>query len=99
MFSTDAPEIHLSRADVVYVGSDVSLNCTADGNPEPVVELRFTNQIKATGRRQTMLSISEAKLSNSGEYTCTATNEVGKRSSTTSLRVKGESDVTALNAD
>lgn len=99
MFFIDAPEIQLSPSVVVYVGNAVSLNCAADGNPEPEVELRFLNQTKATGRRQTTLSISEAKLSDAGNYTCTATNEVGSTMSITSLRVKGESDVTGVNVD
>ncbi|KAF4073719.1 hypothetical protein AMELA_G00246540 [Ameiurus melas] len=77
-------------SEVVKAGGDVSLNCTAEGNPEPEVRWSFQNHIKATGRRQTVLTISKAWLAHTGEYTCTATNDLGKDTRTVSLTVESD---------
>ncbi|XP_035381692.1 intercellular adhesion molecule 5 isoform X1 [Electrophorus electricus] len=70
-----APQI-VSRMNSVLVPifSDVSLNCSAEGNPEPTVMWSFKNQTIITGRRQSTLTISRATSANAGIYTCTATS-------------------------
>ncbi|XP_035380986.1 vascular cell adhesion protein 1-like [Electrophorus electricus] len=70
-----APQI-VSRMNSVLVPifSDVSLNCSAEGNPEPTVMWSFKNQTIITGRRQSTLTISRATSADAGIYTCTATS-------------------------
>lgn len=75
----------------------MSLSCTAEGNPEPEVRWSFQNHIKATGRRQTVLTISDAWLADAGVYTCTATNDHGNDIRTVSLMVESKSDVTGVS--
>lgn len=82
---------------MVKEGEDVSLNCTADGNPEPEVKWHFKSQTKATGRRQTTLTISKASADDDGHYTCTATNDLGNVIRTVSLIVKSKSDEIGVN--
>lgn len=77
---------------MVIEGGDVSLNCTAEGNPEPEVEWRFQNQSKLSGKGQAMLTISTVSFDDGGEYTCTATNDLGSVTKTVLLTVERESD-------
>ncbi|KAF4073716.1 hypothetical protein AMELA_G00246430 [Ameiurus melas] len=79
-----------NSSEVVEAGGDVSLSCTAEGNPEPEVRWSFQNHIKATGRRQTVLTISKAWLADAGVYTCTATNDLGNDTRTVSLTVESD---------
>lgn len=95
--SIDGPEIQpLGHSEVVKVGKDVSLTCTAEGNPVPVVKWSFQNQNKTTGRRQTILTIFKATSADAGEYTCTATNDFGNVTRTVTLSVTSKSDVIAV---
>ncbi|KAL7826835.1 hypothetical protein AOLI_G00320440 [Acnodon oligacanthus] len=74
------PEIESGDESVeVYEGRDVTLPCTAEGNPEPNIMWSFNNQSKTTGGRQTTLMISGATFDDGGEYTCTALNTIGSR--------------------
>ncbi|KAK2836257.1 hypothetical protein Q7C36_014126 [Tachysurus vachellii] len=83
------PEIQpVTRSEVVKAGNDLSLSCTAEGNPEPEVSWSFQNQTKATGRRQTILNLSKANSADAGEYLCTASNELGSKTRTVSLTVE-----------
>ncbi|KAM9494280.1 vascular cell adhesion protein 1-like [Clarias gariepinus] len=77
-------------------GEAVSLSCTAGGNPEPEVTWRFQSQIKATGRRQTTLTISEATFADDGVYTCTAMNDLGYDRRTVTVHVEGDCPVKIL---
>ncbi|XP_037396827.1 intercellular adhesion molecule 5 isoform X2 [Pygocentrus nattereri] len=83
------PEIESGDESVeVYEGRDVTLPCTAEGNPEPEVKWSFNNQSKTTGGRQTTLTISGATPADGGEYTCTATNTFGSQTRRVFLVVK-----------
>ncbi|KAL7883643.1 hypothetical protein SRHO_G00013010, partial [Serrasalmus rhombeus] len=83
------PEIESGDESVeVYEGRNVTLPCTAEGNPEPEVKWSFNNQSKTTGGRQTTLTISGATSADGGEYTCTATNTVGSQTRRVFLVVK-----------
>ncbi|XP_047663748.1 hemicentin-1-like isoform X3 [Tachysurus fulvidraco] len=83
------PEIQpVTPSEVVKAGNDLSLSCTAEGNPEPQVRWSFQNQTKATGRRQAILNLSKTKSADAGEYLCTASNELGSKTRTVSLTVE-----------
>ncbi|XP_045576432.1 hemicentin-1 isoform X1 [Salmo salar] len=88
-----APEFLLGNDTVeVSAGSDVSLNCSAEGNPPP--ELRWTNNdahnVKSsTEGRQRTIRITKATSTNAGIYICTATNRVGTATRTTTVTMKG----------
>uniref|UniRef100_A0AAR2K8A6 Ig-like domain-containing protein n=1 Tax=Pygocentrus nattereri TaxID=42514 RepID=A0AAR2K8A6_PYGNA len=85
------PEIESGDESVeVYEGRDVTLPCTAEGNPEPEVKWSFNNQSKTTGGRQTTLTISGATPADGGEYTCTATNTFGSQTRRVFLVVKDD---------
>ncbi|XP_049332013.1 intercellular adhesion molecule 5 isoform X1 [Astyanax mexicanus] len=69
-------------------GLNVSLTCKADGNPKPVLRWSFNNQPMATGKGEATLTISRAKVTDSGEYLCTAANKIGTQTKRVSLVVK-----------
>ncbi|XP_076866073.1 vascular cell adhesion protein 1-like [Brachyhypopomus gauderio] len=73
-----APEIVSDIVNLVDVSilRDLSLTCSANGNPEPDVEWRFKNQTIAAGRRHSTLKISRVTSAHAGLYTCTATNPI-----------------------
>ncbi|KAI5090985.1 intercellular adhesion molecule 5 precursor [Silurus meridionalis] len=85
---TDGPEIQLAKTLEVKTGNDVSLNCTAIGNPEPEVRWSFRNQFKTNWSRQAILKITKAESDHGGQYTCTATNKLGSQTATVSLEIK-----------
>ncbi|KAK2836256.1 hypothetical protein Q7C36_014125 [Tachysurus vachellii] len=92
------PEIQpVTRSEVVKAGNDLSLSCTAEGNPEPEVSWSFQNQTKATGRRQTILNLSKANSADAGEYLCTASNELGSKTRTVSLTVEGTVSISTVD--
>ncbi|KAF7690985.1 intercellular adhesion molecule 5 isoform X2 [Silurus meridionalis] len=82
------PEIQLAKTLEVKTGNDVSLNCTAIGNPEPEVRWSFRNQFKTNWSRQAILKITKAESDHRGQYTCTATNKLGSQTATVSLEIK-----------
>ncbi|KAI5620893.1 intercellular adhesion molecule 5 precursor, partial [Silurus asotus] len=84
------PEIHLAKTLEVKTGNDVSLNCTAIGNPEPEVRWTFRGQFKTNGSRQAILKITNAKSDHGGQYTCNATNKLGSKTATVLLKIKGK---------
>ncbi|KAF5908817.1 intercellular adhesion molecule 5 isoform X1, partial [Clarias magur] len=85
------PEIEPGNSShVMQKGETVSLSCTAEGNPEPEVTWSFQSQTKATGRRQTTLTISEATFVDDGLYTCTAMNDLGNDTRTVKVHVEGD---------
>uniref|UniRef100_A0A8B9GW66 Ig-like domain-containing protein n=1 Tax=Astyanax mexicanus TaxID=7994 RepID=A0A8B9GW66_ASTMX len=90
LFSTDGPEIAPGDDSAeVNRGLNVSLTCKADGNPKPVLRWSFNNQPMATGKGEATLTISRAKVTDSGEYLCTAANKIGTQTKRVSLVVKG----------
>ncbi|XP_067088825.1 intercellular adhesion molecule 5 [Osmerus mordax] len=62
-------------------GGDESLVCSAEGNPPPKLEWTYDdaagNVNVTTGGRQSTVRITGATSTNTGSYSCTATNRVG----------------------
>ncbi|GAB1285123.1 Striated muscle-specific serine/threonine-protein kinase [Apodemus speciosus] len=81
---------------VVAPGADVLLKCIITANPPPQVSWRKDGSmlrsegrllIRAEGERHTLL-LREAQAADAGNYTATATNELGQASCASSLAVR-----------
>ncbi|XP_074255087.1 striated muscle preferentially expressed protein kinase isoform X10 [Saimiri boliviensis] len=88
-------EIPLQNA-VVAPGADVLLKCIVTANPQPQVSwhkdgsaLRSEGRLllRAEGERHTLL-LREARVADAGNYTATATNELGQATCAASLTVR-----------
>uniref|UniRef100_F7CZE9 non-specific serine/threonine protein kinase n=1 Tax=Equus caballus TaxID=9796 RepID=F7CZE9_HORSE len=88
-------EIPLQNA-VVAPGADVLLKCIVTANPPPQVSWRKDGSplrsdgrllIRAEGERHTLL-LREARAADAGNYTATATNELGQASCAAALAVR-----------
>uniref|UniRef100_A0A4W5RTV9 Ig-like domain-containing protein n=1 Tax=Hucho hucho TaxID=62062 RepID=A0A4W5RTV9_9TELE len=88
-----APEFLLGNDTVVVSkGSNVSLNCSAEGNPLPEMKWNYTAALNvklSTEGRQRTVRITAATSTNAGIYICTATNIVGTATRTTTVTMKG----------
>ncbi|KAM3863745.1 vascular cell adhesion protein 1 [Diretmus argenteus] len=89
----NAPEFQQENDTLeVTVGDDVLLVCSAEGNPPPTLQWRYTSaeNVKETpGGRQRNVSITGATSTNTGIYICVATNEVGSVTRSTTLMMNG----------
>ncbi|XP_028978868.2 intercellular adhesion molecule 5 isoform X2 [Esox lucius] len=85
-----APEIHLTTPGIVRAGSDVSLGCSAQGNPLPEVKWNYTvadNVNLTNDGHQRTVRITRATSTNAGIYICTATNRVGRDTRETTVTI------------
>ncbi|CDQ81101.1 unnamed protein product [Oncorhynchus mykiss] len=92
-FSLDAPKFLLGNDTVVSADSNVSLNCSAEGNPSPEMKWNYTaarNVKLSTEGRQRTIRITTATSTNAGIYICTATNRVGTATKTTTVTLKDD---------
>lgn len=72
-------------------GENVTLNCSAEGNPRPVIRWDYTSAVnvkETTGGHQSTISITGATSTNTGVYICAATNKVGTVTRTVSLSMQ-----------
>lgn len=86
------PEFRLkSETKEVYKGSNVSLSCSAEGNPPPDIEWTYTNdqneRVSIGGRQNTIL-IRGATSTNNGIYICKATNKHGTATMSTKVTIR-----------
>ncbi|XP_061567534.1 intercellular adhesion molecule 5 [Cololabis saira] len=77
----------------VIPGENVTLECSAQGNPSPDVEwkspLAGSVQGPAKGRQQIIITVTAATSTNASPYMCVATNKVGRVTRFVSLVEKG----------
>ena len=93
----DAPEsVKIALSQPVGVkGQNITLTCTADGNPTPSFQWMQPHDLTSMGHS---LSISSVKFKHGGTYTCIATNniEAGTKSNQTSVDLTVEGDYNYL---
>ena len=63
---------HISNNQRLNAGSSVTLNCSADGNPPPVISWTRVSDISAV-----VFPLTNIGLQHEGTYRCTANNSVG----------------------
>ena len=81
-------------------GSDISINCTVNGWPRPDVSWYYNGQllsVKEDSRFSveekegaSVLTVDDAEVSDSGNYTCNATNAAGSVDKTSEIDVVGK---------
>ena len=64
---------HISNNQTLNVGSSVTLNCSADGNPPPVISWTRVSDNSAV-----VFPLTNIELQDEGTYRCTANNSVGR---------------------
>ncbi|XP_068690336.1 fibroblast growth factor receptor-like 1 isoform X2 [Montipora foliosa] len=80
-------------------GNDIRLRCLVKGNPPPTVAwikdqklVQLSSRIRLNSRGNSTLKIKKTQPDDAGNYTCTATNVLGKINATLELHVhKGTS--------
>ncbi|XP_053275526.1 B-cell receptor CD22 [Pleuronectes platessa] len=82
VYAPKVPLVQLSQPGDILKDSSVSLTCSSDANPPPAYTWYKENQTLLN--RAAQLVFRSIRSSDSGEYYCTAENELGK---TTSKRV------------
>ncbi|CAG5897930.1 unnamed protein product [Menidia menidia] len=91
-----APEFTGGNVTKEFVQSgNVTLNCSAEGNPSPVIHWlcpTHTNVQMSTVGRYNIITVTQATSSNAGVYGCVATNKVGNVTRFFSLVEKGKTD-------
>ncbi|XP_072299949.1 neural cell adhesion molecule 2 [Eucyclogobius newberryi] len=84
------PSLSEDITEEFHMGENLTLNCSADGNPPPQHHWNHppaANVNMTTRGRQ--IYITEATSINAGAYVCSATNEIGSVSRTVTLIMKG----------
>ncbi|XP_029912932.1 hemicentin-1 [Myripristis murdjan] len=75
-------------------GDDVTLNCSTEGNPSPVLQWTFISAdglTRTTRGNQSSINIIRATSTSAGIYICVATNKVGRVTRFTTLIMKEKS--------
>lgn len=90
---TDAPVFNLeSYTQVVYPGENVTLECSAEGNPPPEIYWEYApaaNAIVTARGRQKNIRIMKATSTNAGVYLCVAKSKAGRVTRSITLFMKG----------
>lgn len=90
-----APEIKEGNHSVeVIQGENVTLDCSAEGNPPPEVVWSFTSGVpskETTEWSQKTITVTAATSTSAAVYSCSATNKVGKATRTVSLVIQDKS--------
>lgn len=90
---TDAPVFNLeSYTQKLYPGENVTLECSAEGNPPPEIYWEYApaaNVMVTAGGRRKNIRITGATSTNAGVYLCVAKNKVGRVTRSFTLFMKG----------
>ncbi|XP_034092140.1 titin-like isoform X3 [Gymnodraco acuticeps] len=83
IYALKFPVVSVSPSDEIMEGSSVTLTCSSDANPAANYTWYKTdgNQKLHPLAKERQLVFSSILVSDSGEYNCTAENELGKRTS------------------
>ncbi|XP_051573256.1 intercellular adhesion molecule 5 isoform X2 [Myxocyprinus asiaticus] len=75
----------------VVEDSNITLECSSTGNPEPEMWWSFNNKNISTERRHRhiTLNIQKATFTSAGVYKCSATNEFGRQEKNFIVEIKG----------
>ncbi|XP_029293945.1 cell adhesion molecule 2 isoform X3 [Cottoperca gobio] len=82
-----------SYIKVVDLGVNVTLNCSAEGNPPPEIYWKYTSAVnvrETTRGRQKSISVTGATSTNAHVYVCVATNIVGRVTRSVTLMMTGK---------
>ena len=89
MVHTDRPAIlTISKDRSIVAGSSVTLLCDVAGNPNPEIYWEFMGR-RLVSTPDGNLTIDDARLSDTGQYTCVAVNSVGEARLNTKIDVIG----------
>ena len=72
---------------VVALSQNITLVCQADGLPDPSFSWKFNGHLM-NGAVQNSLTLTNAVLKDTGNYTCVATNDRGVKESTRVINVE-----------
>lgn len=90
---TDGPVFNLENGtQEVYPGENVSLECSAEGNPPPEISWEYApavNAMAATRGHQRIITITGATSTNAGVYVCVAKSKAGRLTRSVTLLMKG----------
>uniref|UniRef100_A0A3B3H9V8 Ig-like domain-containing protein n=1 Tax=Oryzias latipes TaxID=8090 RepID=A0A3B3H9V8_ORYLA len=70
-----------NTSEEIIPGQNMTLDCSAEGNPEPETHWNFTsaeNLHMATVGRHKIMTITRATSTNAGHYICVASNKLGR---------------------
>ena len=97
--SISAPTVAVSPAkSTVNEGSSASFQCSATGNPEPVVMWSRVNSQSVLSQSAVsggIFRLRNVKADDSGIYRCSATNILGNGQEDTQLEVNGECSISS----
>ncbi|XP_033501201.2 vascular cell adhesion protein 1 [Epinephelus lanceolatus] len=83
----------------VTSGENVTLDCSAEGNPPPSIQWSYTfdvNVRETTRGRQKSIIVTRATSTNAGVYICVATNKVGNVTRSVNLMMKGKNSAFSI---
>ena len=90
VFISDAPQqvtVTPNKVEVPLTQS-ITLTCVADGFPKPTYAWKFNGRLN--GVRQNTFTLTNADVSDAGNYTCVATNDFGSKEATRVVYVECE---------
>uniref|UniRef100_A0A8C8DL68 Ig-like domain-containing protein n=1 Tax=Oryzias sinensis TaxID=183150 RepID=A0A8C8DL68_9TELE len=79
--NTQTLTLHGNTSEEIIPGQNMTLDCSAEGNPEPETHWNYTsaeNLHMATVGRHKIMTITRATSTNAGHYICVASNKLGR---------------------
>ncbi|XP_071359875.1 B-cell receptor CD22-like [Trachinotus anak] len=88
VYAPQLPSVSVSPSGEIVEGSSVTLTCSSDANPAAKYTWYKENRNQNQSLNEGALSFMSIQSSDSGEYSCTAENDLGGTSTSTSIDVK-----------